>query len=367
MKKTNNYIYLFSCCFLVQGSTQSIICDVQRKNYEIIPNTLFEILNNLTIERNLDILRKAYNDIEDLEVFDSYIQFLLDEEFIFFDDSLHDRFPSIDLSYDSPNIISNAIIEIGEDISLKLLSTNIELLDNIRCESIELRFYEDCFGKNYEDVLSIFNSTGIRSLRLIINSFDFPSDFFKILARKYKRIREVYICAETEIKEYDSPYFPVIQLAHKEVSSTFCGCISTFYFSPELKNFTESHHYNSCLHKKISIDKDGNIKNCPSMSQNFGNIKSTTLQEALDQEDFKKYWNLTKDKIEICKDCEFRYICTDCRAYTERTSSNNDGLDISKPLKCGYDPYIGEWDEWSENPIKQKAIKFYDLSKLVKK
>lgn len=55
------------------------------------------------------------------------------------------------------------------------------------------------------------------------------------------------------------------------------------------------------------------------MSQAFGNIKDTTLEETLQDPNFKKYWKLTKDEIEICKDCEFRYICTDCRAYTERT------------------------------------------------
>ena len=121
------------------------------------------------------------------------------------------------------------------------------------------------------------------------------------------------------------------------------------------------------LHKKISIDVDGNIRNCPSMPQSFGNIKDTTLEEALEHPDFKKYWNLTKDHIEVCKDCEFRYICTDCRAYTERTHTNAEGLDISKPLKCGYNPYTGEWEEWSTNPLKEKAIEFYGMEDLVKK
>ncbi|WP_130867977.1 grasp-with-spasm system SPASM domain peptide maturase [Chryseobacterium indologenes] len=365
MKKTNNYIYMYSCCFVVQGNNQSIICDVQRKNYEIIPNTLFEILNNLNIERNLDILKESYTDKEDKEIFDSYITFLLDEEFIFIDDSLHNRFPAIDLTYDSPNLISNAIIEIGASTSFELLLKNVKLLDKMRCESVELRFYEHYFEKEYENILPIFQSTGIRSLRLLINYFDFPLNFFKTLGRKYKRIRELYICANTRIQEYESPYFPVIQLANKKVSSIFCGCISDFYFSPELKNFTESHHYNSCLHKKIAIDQYGNIKNCPSMSHEFGNIKDTTLEVALHNPEFTKYWNLTKDKIEVCKDCEFRYICTDCRAYTERTHNNKNGLDISKPLKCGYDPYTGEWNEWSKNPMKQKAIRYYRLSKLV--
>jgi hypothetical protein len=35
------------------------------------------------------------------------------------------------------------------------------------------------------------------------------------------------------------------------------------------------------------------------MPQNFGNIKDTTLEKALAHPDFKKYWNLTKDKISL--------------------------------------------------------------------
>ena len=91
--------------------------------------------------------------------------------------------------------------------------------------------------------------------------------------------------------------------------------------------------HNSCLNRKISIDVDGAIKNCPSMSQNFGNIENTTLKESLKHSDFKNNWNITKDQVSVCKDCEFRYICTDCRAYVEKPENN-----YSKPLKCGYDP-----------------------------
>ncbi|MEM8527245.1 MAG: hypothetical protein AAGG68_21570 [Bacteroidota bacterium] len=38
----------------------------------------------------------------------------------------------------------------------------------------------------------------------------------------------------------------------------------------------------------------------------------------------------------------------------------------SKPLKCGYNPYTGEWAEWSTNPLKQKAIAYYGMEELVK-
>ena len=89
------------------------------------------------------------------------------------------------------------------------------------------------------------------------------------------------------------------------------------------------------------------------MPESYGNIKDTTLEEALNKPGFKKYWTVTKDDIEICKDCEFRHVCTDCRAYTERTKFK-DGIDLSKPLKCGYNPYTGRWANWSTNPLKNK-------------
>jgi hypothetical protein len=87
-------------------------------------------------------------------------------------------------------------------------------------------------------------------------------------------------------------------------------------------------------------------------------IKDTTL--AVEKPGFRKYWDINKDKIHVCKDCEFRYICTDCRAYVE------DPEDIlSKPLKCDYNLYTGEWSEWSTNPLKQKAIDFYGMREMV--
>lgn len=38
---------------------------------------------------------------------------------------------------------------------------------------------------------------------------------------------------------------------------------------------------------------------------------------------------------------------------------------LIKPLKCGYNPYTGEWSEWSTNPLKQKAITHYGMEDLV--
>ncbi|MNX99984.1 hypothetical protein D3C86_1324620 [compost metagenome] len=73
---------------------------------------------------------------------------------------------------------------------------------------------------------------------------------------------------------------------------------------------------------------------------------------------FKEHWFTKKDDIAVCRDCEFRYVCTDCRAYVEDPADA-----YAKPLKCGYDPYANVWEDWSTNPLKQQAITYYGLEK----
>ncbi|RST27564.1 grasp-with-spasm system SPASM domain peptide maturase [Chryseobacterium lacus] len=165
-----------------------------------------------------------------------------------------------------------------------------------------------------------------------------------IIKSNNKINRLIYFgCSENKHEKYLNRIISYV--IDEIINEKNCGVISSNYFNSNLETYTLSINHNSCLHKKISIDAEGNIRNCPSMPQSFGNIKDTTLEEALEHPDLKKYWNLTKDHIEVCKDCEFRYICTDCRAYTERTHENSEGLDTSKPLKCGYNPYTGKWEE----------------------
>jgi SPASM domain peptide maturase of grasp-with-spasm system len=148
----------------------------------------------------------------------------------------------------------------------------------------------------------------------------------------------------------------------KIANNKHCGVIHPTYFSINIETFTESQHHNTCLNRKISIDENGEIKNCPSMAKSYGNIKDTKLIDVVNNPEFQKVWHIKKDEITKCKDCEFRHICTDCRAYIE----NPDDI-YSAPLKCGYDPYTGVWEEWSTNPLKQKAIEFYGMQELVKK
>lgn len=64
-----------------------------------------------------------------------------------------------------------------------------------------------------------------------------------------------------------------------------------------------------------------------------GSLKNNKLKDILDNNIF----NITKDSIEECKECEFRYCCFDCRPDSLGKSI------LKKPWYCSYIPEKGEW------------------------
>jgi SPASM domain peptide maturase of grasp-with-spasm system len=232
------------------------------------------------------------------------------------------------------------------------------------CRYIQIRFFSKLSIATLKEVVAHLETSIIEAIEIFApyETDKVLKGLIKLMQSSYRiRSFSLFNAPENALKYNRSVGFGQIVTVTTDVKGPLsCGFISHDYFTTNISTYTESLAHNSCLNRKISIDTEGNIKNCPSMSQSFGNIKDTTLQEALDHPDFKKYWNVTKDQISVCKDCEFRYICTDCRGYIENPEDM-----YSKPLKCGYNPYTCEWEEWSTNPLKQKAIDYYGMREVL--
>jgi radical SAM protein with 4Fe4S-binding SPASM domain len=110
----------------------------------------------------------------------------------------------------------------------------------------------------------------------------------------------------------------------------------------EIFDFFYNQHFNPCLGQQVSVDCDGEIKTCLWARDVLGNIFKDNLMDMIMSESFDYYWELTKDKIEICKDCEFRYACLDCRV-SGTTADGNYSI-TGKPSYCNYNPYTGEYE-----------------------
>jgi SPASM domain peptide maturase of grasp-with-spasm system len=214
--------------------------------------------------------------------------------------------------------------------------------------------------KSISSLISLTSKSKINSIELILpfmeeNSFQ----DFELFVKEYPQISliTVYGANKDEAINMTGDKFGIIFYVKEKVySEKCCGKINPSFFTINTRTFMESQNFNSCLNRKVSVDKVGEIKNCPSMQNSYGNVMNTLIRDVVKNTKFSDVWSKSKSTISECKVCEFRHICTDCRAYVE---DPND--DSSKPLKCGYNPLTGEWSEWSENPLKKKAMEYYNI------
>jgi SPASM domain peptide maturase of grasp-with-spasm system len=354
---------LFANCLITSGYFRSIIVDTQRSGYYLVPHSLVQLFDT-----NLCIAALPQNsDRSSVNIYNEYISHLVREELVFevFEEEI-ELFPAIDTTFIFPSSISNVIIDVNYHVQ-DFYRIAMEL-QSINCLHLQLRFFCALDLRLLQVILDKFKECFLQSIDVVVPfcakvTHKVLKDICAIVTGN-KLIRTFYIGSSPINKVLTSASDGVglvVQTKSSASSILNCGIVSKDYFNFNLMHFTESQHHNTCLNRKISIDEHGEIRNCPSMPKSWGNIKDTKLIDVVNNPEFQKLWHIKKDEITKCKDCEFRHICTDCRAYRE----NPDDL-YSAPLKCGYDPYTGVWEEWSTNPLKQKAIEFSGMEELVK-
>lgn len=332
----NKYIRLFACCLIVKGNRRATLVDLQRGDFIFLPLQIAELLlqsNSVTVAQ----LTSAYSE-EDAGEISKYFDHLIKNEYAFYTDE-PESFPLLCLDWKTPNHITNAIIDYDRN-SVFNIGDVVNQLEQLGCATIQFRFY-DAFDFSFlmQTLTHVADGIGkIRSIELSLcyNPLISKLQYLKLISL-FPRVISVVIHSAPDGYDYKFPgsIHELRYIQQKITNETHCGFISPEYFRANKYFFTESLQFNSCLNRKIAVDKTGDIKNCPAMKHSFGSVFSTSLLEISHQPDFQKVWSMNKDKIEVCKDCEFRYMCTDCRAFVPD--------EYSKPAKCKYDPYTMSW------------------------
>ncbi len=337
IQKDDNYFKLFACCVPVKGAKQSILCDIQRDQYIVLPTILYYILTTLNNKKVCNI-KSYFNNEHDKEL-DEYFQLLLENDYGFFTSNI-DGFPAINLKdFHTYSAITNAIIDY-DDHSNHDLKDIIFQLSNLYCEALELRFFSEVKADFFSNLLLNIKDSSLRSVEITIpynKIFDKQSLLeLQVLNPRIKK----FIVYSAPFNEIVDTQEAIIYYSTELIDSeNCCGIVSPLYFTVKTELFVEAHSFNSCLNRKVGINTKGEIKNCPSMSNSYGNVKYNDIATITQTSEFQEVWKVNKDLIQICSDCEFRYICQDCRAYLK--DSNNK---LSKPLKCSYDPYEAKWN-----------------------
>jgi len=330
------YFKLFNSCRVVKGAESSLIYDLERMdNSNSIPSSIYEILTE-HIDKSIEEIKTAYNNKYNT-VIDEYFAFLIQNEYIFYcsKDEL-ELFPTIDFEWKSPKKITNSIIDYDGTIPIKQYENFIKELSSLGCEAVQIRNFASITLDELKELMFLFEETSITAIQLVLKfNADLTDDQILSLQEHSPRLREVSI--------YNSPKkntanYLIRHLKGEINPESDCGKIDSNFFSIGFETFTEAQCHNTCLNQKISVDKNGLIKGCPSMKHSYGEIKKNTITEVLEKNEVQKLWTINKNEIEICKDCEYRYCCTDCRVFTDHKNNN-----YSRPSKCNYNPYLGLW------------------------
>jgi len=358
-RNSKMYFIVFGNVQLNKGAKRCLILDSYRKLYYLIPLGLFNILKKYKNQTISDIYRK-FNKNE-WSVLDEYFDFLVKEDLVFLTPFISDlkRFKPMSIQWDHYGLITNSVMEFKSMDQFNDRKFVLNQINNLNCMYLQLFFSCTIKFEDFEGLALAFEDTEFRSIEIFsIYNQTINTELIASFFQKYTRISKIVLyCSPQNItNDYLQGFSSLIYSMQKNGDALACGKISPTYFSATVSHYTESQHHNTCLNRKICIDEEGEIKNCPSMPKSYGNIKNTNLLEIINNPTFQEVWHLKKDDITKCKDCEFRHICTDCRAFVDNPEDK-----FSAPLKCGYNPYTGEWEEWSKNPLKEKAIEFYGL------
>ncbi|MDR2126260.1 MAG: hypothetical protein LBP63_05470 [Prevotellaceae bacterium] len=276
-----NVFKLFSDCIPVKGFRQSIIYDLGRNKYTIIPNDLHEILTNFE-GKTLSSIKKYY--IGNDSVINEYFRFLCEHEYIFWCNKKDiANFPPLTFEWDYPGYISNAIIILYNNLMFNF-KTIISELSDLGCRNIILHI-KNKIEMNYVNAM-------IEILKI------YPYKHVEIFIPYSGELNNINmlenIClhntAINTIIIYNTPFEKKIQSEKLSWNITFSknkmidyNVISKHKFSINIDTFSESQKYNLFFNRKLIISSLGYILNSINTDDNKYNIYNIPLKLFVNQ------------------------------------------------------------------------------------
>ena len=329
--KSKQVLKLYPNVIPVKGYNRSLLVDLQKAKSHLVPNDLVDCLD------------------QDTTLVEEYETFILENELgLFIDEEIGACLTPLPTDYFPASAINNAILELDENSSWSIPSV-LNQLDELGAQFLEVRFLDFYSVVKNLRILQVYsNETTIESIQIMVPFHKGLKAFLdSTLKERFFRLSTILVYNAAAGFELDVNFYKLVFTRQESVSHEHCGNISMDHFRQNTEAYVRNMNYNSCLAHKVSVDRNGLIRNCPSMNTAFGHVDDTSFAEVVLEHEFQKKWKWTKDKISICSFCEFRTICTDCRAFTIDNTENG------KPSKCGYNPFISLW-KGDENYLSEE-------------
>lgn len=106
----------------------------------------------------------------------------------------------------------------------------------------------------------------------------------------------------------------------------------------DVSSFCNAMKFHNCFGHQLAVTAQGDLLPCiMSRSLALGNVKDADIVSLLSDSNYDYFKGLTKDAIEGCKECAYRYGCFDCRALELSATGRIEGMEYCR-LKQQYEP-----------------------------
>lgn len=246
-----------------------------------------------------------------------------------------------EFSWDSPSLITNAVIYVSEKNGLtqkKHILPLLQFLETSICKHLVIKMDSGLEFEKMGPLLSELSRFNIHSI-LVTGIYDdaYHTDDFGDFISAFPVIKSVIIFQSPFEANYDDLFHFSKQSGQVNFNK------HPDQFTPTIELYSEAQKHNPYFNRKLFIGPDGAIKNAAKSFNVFGysqRIDSESEYHSIVAKDqFKVHWFVHKDKCKVCKDCGYRYSCVDNRVPEFDAEEKN----WYYKTRCNYDPYTNKW------------------------
>lgn len=327
------YLHI-SKCPIIKGHIRDIIYDLNRSTYYYIPKELTNFINEINGRYIEDINYLISRNL----VYEEYLSFLIEKEIVLMVNEKHyNGFTPLNLKYISPEIISSLIFIIENELSFKF-SFIVEFIEKMSVKTLTILVTLNHFLK-LEEYLECLKGSTLCNIEILIKSeLNYNvSEFNKLFYINHSLRLICFFNSDKNETVYSD--FPGRRFffTSQNVNMKNIDFIDNSYFHVNMKNYMESHSKNLFYNKKIILDSNGKLYADLSKERIISDLSEINYDMIGDLFS-NNIWNISKNNIEVCKDCEHRYMCLDPR-YPVQISRKKYYFNT----ECNYNPYIAKW------------------------
>ena len=220
-----------------------------------------------------------------------------------------------EMSMDCPRSVWVEFLEV--DYNPKLIHSVFELASNCLTDYLLIRVH------NQEDLETLVQTIGgwRDAGRLALRKVHLSADF------------ELHLSG---IAEDQSGFITIL----RQDNIDFTRKIALQNFKAYQQVIIQAQSFHLFYHSRLFIDKNGFIKPTKNAICSRFPVQAfaSRHKELVADPELTQYWNVTKDQIAVCRDCEFKDICIDADELIQ-TASN----EYKRSVPCPYNPYLGKW------------------------